>query len=109
MPRIILTKDGKLHMSFEDYMKIVQICEKIDENTKSKQLYDQKQKLSNKENPPTVSDMIIHDVEGKLPQYFPYLVYYSEVYDNPNPEFKETKNYINHLLRKHVQFEEEKD
>lgn len=105
MARIALSKDGKIHMSFNEYEKIVKICKKIDENTKDEQLYDQKLKFTNKEHWPTVADIMAHDVEGKLPQYFPYLVYYAEVYDNQEPGFKETKKYINRLLCKYVEFD----
>jgi hypothetical protein len=106
MKEIKYAEDGKIHMTFDEYMKIVTKAEQIDGETEDDTIFDQKRKYRQKHNWPKVEDLIAHDVEHRLPLYLPYLVYYSEVYSSKEPGFKRTEAYIKRLFREYLVIED---
>lgn len=91
--------DGKkVVMTYDEYDTIVETCEKVKENANDVTNFDAKKKFMQMDRFPKVDEIVAHHVEEHLDQYLPYLIFYLEVYESDDPEFKRTKAYLRDLL-----------
>ena len=103
IPTIKMNKAGQVILSFEDYMAIIALCEKIDENYYASSA-GMKLRFTQRNCWPSVEEMKAHHVEERLDRYLPYLIYYGDVYQSTEPSFKETEAYIKDLFRRKLIF-----
>ena len=99
MIKLSKNDSGKYEITESEYERVVSVCKVIYKNTNNAFLYDsKKKKFSNSDIFPTIKELESHDVREKFELYFPYLVYYLEVYECAEPEFRKTTEYIADLF-----------
>lgn len=91
-------KDGRYEITESEYEHIVSLCEQIMKNTKDEKLMDYKMKFSNSAFYPTIEELMTHDIKDNFELYFPYLVYYQDVFNCDDYEFHKSQEYIANLL-----------
>lgn len=96
-------ESGKYAISWDEYNHVVDICEKIKDNTDSPKVYDNKIKFTQSNAWPSVEALANHEIEEQFELYFPYLVYYLDVYSSDDPEYKRTEKYIQQLFDEYLE------
>lgn len=93
-------QQGIVTMSFDEYMRIVKICELIDDNSTNLDFDEMRLVFSSRDQWPTVHDLEFLEAGKNFAQMFPYLVYYYEVYTTEDAGFEKTKKYLHDLFER---------
>ena len=100
-------KSGNYWIKESEYEKVVEICRNIYNNVNSQEYLDPRMRFVQSDRFPTVEDLQTHDYKGNFQTYFPYLVYYQDVYESDDPEFKKSVQYIADILYDMVEIVED--
>lgn len=103
--------DGKVRMTFDEYLKIVEKCETIEGN-RADALTDPKLSFARHDNWPTVQQLEEHakEIESRFSELLPYFVYLVEVFEPESDDkdnFKDVVKYIKQLMNEHLIIKEE--
>lgn len=90
--------EGHYVISEEEYENVVSLCKRIYTATKDLNVLDPKRKFTSSERYPTVEELKEHQIRARFELYFPYLVYYEDVFQSTDPEFRRTREYIADIL-----------
>ncbi len=98
--RYTVNQQGVVTMSFDGYIEIVNVCERVKKQSEDPDFTDVRMKFTSMDVWPTVADLKILDVESDFAAKLPYLVFYYEVYETDDPGFQATKDYLQDLFKR---------
>ena len=88
----------------KQYAQYLKACRRVDAAYDDHRLDAKKIRFTTKHQYPTVADLKLHKVEEHFEEYFPYLLYYENIYETEKDDFRFARAYIKILMKRHLRF-----